>query len=464
MAKSIVLQSATRHSGKSFIITALLRILHDKGLKVVPFEAETFSKKYVVLENGFILSKSVVRKAKAINLEPEPFMNPVLLIPENETHIRIILDGSYFCTIDKQNIAELKKTFDFYKSKSYDFLSQNYDIIIEEGFVNPYYNNKSFGLVDKAHRSPVVLITDFDNGMGIANLLGTLKLIDDFSLQKIKGIIINKIKGKQDNSIFKNIEAEFLKKFIGAVPLLNYDLYEDENNTNPNTNSSDSKVNICIVSLPNVDNFDDFSGFSAFNNVNISYVSNFEEFEKPDFLIIPDTKNPNKDLIFLRDNNFENVLTTCIRHDVPILAIDRSLKILSNIFVVNDSYEGFGILPIDTEVSKKVNRKVSATMPLVKGVFKNISNQKFKAIEYNRYKNIEAPILSNQNIYGTTMHKLFDNINITTEIINTLYNKKNIINTMQVVTNTALIEERFLEYVKIIESSIDIDEFCKILF
>ena len=94
--KGIMVQGTSSDSGKSFLVTALCRLLSDRGFRVCPFKSQNMSNNACVTRDGREMSRAQAVQAEAARLEPETFMNPILLKPRQDTCSEIILDGRVF--------------------------------------------------------------------------------------------------------------------------------------------------------------------------------------------------------------------------------------------------------------------------------------------------------------------------------------------------------------------------------
>ena len=93
MANYIMMQGTSSHVGKSILTTALCRIFHQEGKKVVPFKAQNMALNSYVTRDGDEMGRAQVAQAEAAGLEPMVDMNPVLLKPTGNSCSQVVLMG-----------------------------------------------------------------------------------------------------------------------------------------------------------------------------------------------------------------------------------------------------------------------------------------------------------------------------------------------------------------------------------
>ena len=93
MAKSIMLMGTSSHVGKSILTTALCRIFHQQGKRVVPFKAQNMALNSYVTLDGREMGRAQVAQAEAAGLAPEVDMNPVLLKPTGNAQSQVVIMG-----------------------------------------------------------------------------------------------------------------------------------------------------------------------------------------------------------------------------------------------------------------------------------------------------------------------------------------------------------------------------------
>ncbi len=237
MAKSIMIQGTSSGVGKTILTIGLCRIFHEDGYKVAPFKAQNISNNEHKLKNGFEMARSQALCAIACGIEPSFHMNPVLIKPAPNT-TEVIVNGKLLGKLDYENYKPLKDMLNLEITKSYEFLNENYEILVIEGAGSPVEMNlKSSDIVNmamaKKAKSPVILVSDILRGGVFASLYGTLMLLDEDERDLVKGIIINKFKG--DILHFKDgkdmIEKITDVPVLGVIPHLDICIEDEDSLT-----------------------------------------------------------------------------------------------------------------------------------------------------------------------------------------------------------------------------------------
>ncbi|MCJ7689336.1 MAG: cobyric acid synthase CobQ, partial [Clostridiaceae bacterium] len=92
MAK-IMVQGTASSVGKSIIVTALCRIFKQDGFTVCPYKSQNMSLNSYITLDGKEMGRAQVLQAYAAGLEPEAYMNPILLKPSSDKKCQVIVKG-----------------------------------------------------------------------------------------------------------------------------------------------------------------------------------------------------------------------------------------------------------------------------------------------------------------------------------------------------------------------------------
>src|SRR3954470_18407034 len=99
------------HAGKSVLVTALCRILMQRGIRVAPFKSQNMALNSYVCRDGSEIGRAQVAQAEAAGVEPETDMNPILLKPPTDRHIQIVLHGRVYQTLTAAEYYDKKRFF-----------------------------------------------------------------------------------------------------------------------------------------------------------------------------------------------------------------------------------------------------------------------------------------------------------------------------------------------------------------
>ena len=275
--KSLMIQGTSSGSGKTTLVAALCRIFSDKGYSVAPFKSQNMSN-FSFIGNGFEISRAQALQAVAARCPIMPELYPILLKPLGNYYSTVFLNGKKF---KKMHATEYYYKFVRTKGmnlaiKSLKYLQKNYDLVILEGAGSPAEINlqkfdiANMKMAEKA-QSPVLLITDIDRGGSFASIVGTMSLLDKKYQKLIKGFVINKFRG--DVSLlkpgFRKIKEKTKRPVLGAIPMFDFDLPEED--------SLNVKAKNLVWSNKNINKIDtEIDKLSKFVNKNL----NIKEIER----------------------------------------------------------------------------------------------------------------------------------------------------------------------------------------
>lgn len=378
MAKTIMLQGTSSHVGKSILTTALCRIFLQDGQKVVPFKAQNMALNSYVTKTGGEMGRAQVAQAEAAGLDPIVEMNPVLLKPTGNSCSQVVLMGKpignmsakeYHIGYSLQALGVIKECL--------DKLGAEFDTIVIEGAGSPAeVNLKANDIVNmriaKMLTAPVLLIADIDRGGALASVVGTLELLDPDERDLIKGIIINKFRGDIDllKPALDFLETKTGKPVIGVVPHLDQLGIDDEDSVSLDDKQVNilSDLDIAVIRTPKISNFTDFDAFANEIDVTVRYIQQGESIGNPDLILLPGSKNTIEDLLYLRQQGFEEQIIKLVESGTPLIGICGGYQMLgkqisdpdhteSNL----DTISGLGLLDIATTFTpNKITHQVTA--------------------------------------------------------------------------------------------------------
>jgi len=237
-SKLLMIQGTSSGAGKSMLVTALCRILTNKGFKVAPFKSQNMSSITHKIENtDKVIANAQAIQAMASRAIPDSNMNPILLKPIGNSKSRIYANGEFVSVMEAKDYYS-----DFVLDKGFRIaldafkeLRRKYEIIILEGAGSPAeiniqkYDIANMIFAEKV-KSPVILVSDIERGGCFASILGTMMLLKPSHQRLVKGIIINKFRG--DNTILipaiKKIESKIAKPFLGIVPKIDHNIPKED--------------------------------------------------------------------------------------------------------------------------------------------------------------------------------------------------------------------------------------------
>lgn len=448
MAK-IMVQGTGSSVGKSIIVAALCRIFKQDGYRVCPFKSQNMSLNSYITLDGKEMGRAQVLQAYACGLEPEVYMNPILLKPTSDKKSQVIVNGKVYCNATAMEYNHMKSIFRKMLESHFSNMEKKFDIVVIEGAGSPAEINLrdgdivNMGMAEIAD-TPVILVGDIDRGGVFASLAGTMMLLRKKEKVRVKAVIINKFRGDVD--ILKpgiDMLQDIIKiPCIGVVPYFNLNL-EDEDSAIDFNKRALGKIDIAVIKLPHISNFTDFDAFKNEEDVSVRFVSSKSEFGNPDILIIPGSKNTIDDLVKLRKSGLEKLIKEYSKSGI-IIGICGGYQMMGNL--IKDPYgvesdlketDGMKLLNIDTVLEKdKVTTRVSAESGNINvygyeihmGICRYSRNTKplFK-IKTKNGENVyidDGAINFQGNIMGTYIHGVFDSADFRQYILNRIRKEK----------------------------------------
>lgn len=464
MAKCIMLQGTSSHVGKSILAAALCRIFKQDQWKVAPFKAQNMALNSYVTQDGGEMGRAQVVQAEAAGVEPSVAMNPVLLKPTGNASSQVILMGrpvgvmsakEYHAGYSLQALDTVKQCL-----KS---LSDQYEVLVIEGAGSPAeVNLKANDIVNmrvaKLAQAPVLLIADIDRGGALASVVGTLELLEPAERDLVKGIVINKFRGDLEllRPALDFLENKTQKPVVGVVPFLDNLGIDDEDSVSldDKTVVGQRDIEVAVLRTPKISNFTDFEALAHEQDVAVRYVRPGEEIGQPDLVILPGSKNTVEDLLYLRQNGYEQEIRRLAGADVPIIGICGGYQMLgreihdplhteSNL----DFIAGLGLLPIVTEfAATKMTHQVCAGCRKHPFLGINYSDDQLQGYEIHMGRTdfvetvrpafaiavrsgqpVQAEdgvVTSDGLVMGTYIHGIFDNDGYRRAVINALRQRK----------------------------------------
>ncbi len=432
MRKNLMIQGTMSGVGKSLLTAALCRIFRQDGYRVAPFKSQNMALNSYITQDGLEMGRAQVVQARAAGKEPDVRMNPILLKPSSDVGSQLIVNGRVRGEYRAAEYFRMKKRLIPEVLAAYDSLSRENDIIVIEGAGSPAeINLKRDDIVNmglaKLVDAPVLLVGDIDRGGVFAQLYGTLELLEADERARVAGCVINKFRGDVDllRPGLVMLEEKTRVPVLGVVPYAAVDL-EDEDSLAPCLRQTEARrpVDLAVIRLPRISNFTDFTPLERHPALGVRYVSRVGELGRPDFLILPGTKNTMDDLLWLRQNGLETAIRHLASNGVPVLGVCGGYQMLGRTLADPHGVEklgvlsGLGLLPCETTFSpQKTRTRVTAevTAPRFAGakldgyeIHMGETSVGEGATRFCRLSDGRDDGAVAGNVFGTYLHGLFD--------------------------------------------------------
>lgn len=451
MANKIMLLGTASSVGKSTVATAFCRYFRNKGLKVAPFKALNISLNSFVTVDGLEMGRAQVVQAEACEIVPTAFMNPILLKPSGNLKTQVILNGRVHCNMDSYKYKELNKELKRVAIETFYNLEKNYELMVLEGSgscaeINLKESDIANMSMAKASNSPVILVADIDRGGVFASVVGTIMLLDEEEKKLVKGVIINKFRGKIEyfKPAMKQLEEIIKIPVLGALPYADFDIEDEDSVTDRIKNKEVKGLDVVVIKLPHMSNFTDFNALERIEGVQVRYIREASELKTPHIIIIPGTKNTIGDLRAIKLNGIFKRIVELKEEGVIIFGICGGYQMLGEIIEDLDGIEGekakeegFGFLGIKTIFDKeKLTRQIKGTVIECSDILRNCNGVTVSGYEIHNGKSIvskdskifikdandEVAGLCSENgkVIGTYFHGIFDKGIFARELINNI--------------------------------------------
>ncbi|NOH15800.1 cobyric acid synthase [Clostridium cochlearium] len=450
MAK-IMIQGTGSSVGKSILVTALCRIFKQDGYTVCPYKSQNMALNSYITHDGKEMGRAQVLQAYAAGLEPEAYMNPILLKPTGDKKSQIIFNGEVYGNSTAMEYHNMKTKFGEKLKEQFKDIEEKFDIVVIEGAGSPAEINLrdkdivNMGFAEMVD-APVLLAGDIDRGGVFASLAGTMLLLTEEEKKRVKGTLINKFRGDIEilKPGLKMLEDIIKIPTVGVVPYLKLQL-EDEDGAVEFNRNINAPIDIAVIKLPRISNFTDFDALKIEEDVSIRYINTKEDFGNPDLLIIPGTKNTIEDLLELRKCGLEDKIKEYSKTGTVIgicggyQMLGKNLKDPYKVESEELETEGIGLLNVDTVFEKeKVTTRVKANSKdtevygyeIHMGIctYKEGAKPLFNIYDENGKKvsRQDGAINEKGNVMGTYIHGVFDGVEFREKVLNNIRKIKGI--------------------------------------
>ncbi|MCG2880196.1 MAG: cobyric acid synthase [Vulcanisaeta sp.] len=361
---SIYLVSTMSDSGKTTLVTAILRLLSRRGLRAAPFKAQNMSlNSYPTIEGGEIALAQAMQ-AYAAGLLPSVYYNPVLIKPMGMDKAEYVILGKPRAQL---TFSDYLADRDFRRlvvkavREGVNKLRRDFDVVVGEGAGSAYEPN--LASKDIANFRPaewlgagVFVILDIDRGGSFIQGLGLMRALPPRWRRLVRGFIINKFRGNPrllDDAI-KWLESRTGRPVIGVLPYIE-DLWlwpEDSMDLRPLGNGP---LDIALIAYPYVSNFNDIYPLILESDVTVRIVRSPQELGEPHMVVLPGSKNVIASIEWMRRTGMDKALAR-IRGSAVILGICGGFQALGKI--ISDphgleagapgTYRGLGFVNVNT--------------------------------------------------------------------------------------------------------------------
>ncbi len=377
-----MVQGTTSFAGKSTLVTALCRILADDGWAVAPFKAENLSLNSAATPDGGEIGRSQAVQAAAARVFPTVAMNPVLLKPEGGGRVQVVIRGRPRQRASDAGLDALRAERWAAITEALAALRAEHQIVVIEGMGSPAEINlaeRDLANMRLARHAdaPVLLVGDIDRGGVFASLVGTLALLPPDDRARVRGLVINNLRG--DRALLEPgprlLEERTGLPVVGVIPHLRDLGLPEEDAVGLADGFADDRatgaaIRITVVRLPHLANFDDFDPLRREPGVDLRFVDRPAALAHADCLILPGTKSTLADLHWLRERGLAAVLRERAAAGAPLIGICGGFQMLGRTLADpahaesdGEAAAGLGLLPVATTfLPEKTTQPVTGTL------------------------------------------------------------------------------------------------------
>lgn len=486
--KNIMILGTSSGAGKSITTAGLCRVFYKDGYKVTPFKAQNMALNSFVTKDGLEIGRSQGVQAAACGIEPQGYMNPLLLKPCGNNKIQIILNGKPIGNMSGYDFSKEKPKYREHILKAYEN-TKDFDICVLEGAGSPVEINikdndlVNMGMAEMAD-APVILVADIDRGGVFASVVGTMVLLEPHERERVKGVIINKFRGKKDMLIsgLEKLEEIIKVPVLGVVPYFDIDIEDEDRVTDRLRKEKDNIINIAVINLNHLSNFTDMDPLKKIEDVSISYIDNPYELDNADIVIIPGSKNTIHDMELIREKGIDKKIIELHKKGKIIIGVCAGFQILGKQLRDMQGIEGkakvcdgLGFFDMVTIfLDGKMTTQYNGAFESTSGILEGLDGEKIHGFEIHQgvsFTDTETPIthdgflkaLVKDNVFGTYIHGIFENNCVTDKILNIVREKKGVSPKVLKETFDEYREKQFDKLEKVMRENIDIDAVYEIM-
>ena len=492
--RALMVVGATSDAGKSVTVAAICRILHDRGYLVSPFKSQNMSLNSKVTRNGSEIAMIQTLQSKASGLKnPDHHMNPILLKPKKDTTSQVIVCGKPYADYDVEGYynefvpgpgREIVR-------EHVDFLKKRYDFVIMEGAGSPAEINiydKDIANMRAAEiaDADVILVVNVEWGGSFAYAIGTVELLPEEDRRRVKGIILNNVRGNLDNIRPGARKLEELTGIpvIGIIPHADVVLpNEDSESLRGVRRKGEGKSLIGVVKYPRIANFTDLDPLFL-EDVSIVFVEDGKDLEGVDAVVLPGTKNTVADMLWMDEKGISDGLRRLWRK-VPIVGICGGYQMMGKVLDDSNGLEGgvprkldgLGFFDNTTVFGEYKKRVVQSTGHMLVGDegditgyelhmgMSDVKEEPLFVIEnrFDQGPQKEGSVRSEELTFGTYLHGIFDRPAFRKYFLSFVKHDGRPVDTRDTRDYDDIIEDNIVKLAKVFEDNMDIPALMRIL-
>jgi len=339
-------------AGKSLMAAALCRVLLRRGEAPLPFKGQNMSNNAWVDQAGGEMAYSQALQAWAAGREPQCAMNPVLLKPQGNSTSEVIHLGTSVghCRAEHYYRDWFKPGWQAIREGLSHLQTENPKArLVLEGAGSPVEVNLQARDLTNLRlaqylRARCILVADIERGGVFAQLVGTLALLRPVERPLIRGLLINRFRGRRE--LF-DAGRDWLEQHtgipvLGVMPMLD-ELFPPEDSLDlleRRGRKPTAELEIAVLRLPSLSNFSDLDPLEAEASVQLRWVAPGQDLGRPDAVVLPGSKQTLRDLKALKQSGMQAALQRFAASDGHLFGICGGMQMLGRELSDPDGLEG----------------------------------------------------------------------------------------------------------------------------
>ncbi|MGB5133688.1 MAG: cobyric acid synthase [Prochlorococcaceae cyanobacterium] len=339
-------------AGKSLMTAALCRVLRRRGEQPLPFKGQNMSNNAWVDQTGGEMAYSQALQAWAAGLDPHHSMNPVLLKPRGDSTSEVIHMGRavgqaraehYYRDWFRPGWAAIRRGLAELQA------AHPQGRLVLEGAGSPVEVNLQARDLTNLRlaqflRARCLLVADIERGGVFAQILGTLQLLSPVQRPLIRGLLINRFRGRRE--LFDEgrrwLEQHTGVPVLGVMPWLD-EIFPPEDSLDlleRGGRKAGAELEIAVLRLPSISNFSDLDPLEAEPSVRLRWLRPGDPLGSPDAVILPGSKQTLSDLAALRRAGLDAGLRRYLEAGGHLFGLCGGLQLLGRELMDPQGLEG----------------------------------------------------------------------------------------------------------------------------
>lgn len=302
---SILIAGTTARSGKSWVATAVCRHLKRRGVRVVPFQALSYSTEVVECPVGGVVAAEQARQAEACGVALTTDLNPLRCFPATGGGYELWARGEFWKRVDSLDLADHVTEMAEIVDDAYPRLAEKADLIVIEGAGGAAELDREAGDVGNLQLaeklgSRVLLVANADRGGVFASVIGTMALLSAEQQPLVKAFIVDGLRA--DRGDFRKgveiLEERGGRPCLGLLPF-SRTIRLGDSSMEAAASVSTAELRVVVLDLPGRSQDDKLSLLPQ-----AEYVSEPTRYD-PDVVIIPPTDSTLGDLLWMKKSGLD---------------------------------------------------------------------------------------------------------------------------------------------------------------